>query len=101
MVIFETEKTFVWFRLNESEDDLSDNDWPVITLAILGWKLLMPDISIFDHIFGHIDGSSASYDFSKPYSESGEKTESDEDKISISNIFSWNGLHPIWTSKVR
>ena len=39
-------------------------------------------------------GSSASYDFWKPYSESGEKTESDVHKIPISKIFSWNGLHP-------
>ena len=36
----------------------------------------------------------ASYDFSKPYSESGEKTVSDEPKISISKILSWDGLHP-------
>ena len=61
-----TEKSFV--TLNESEDDLA-----VITLAILGWKFLMEDISIFDDVFGHIEGSSASYDFLKPYSESGEK----------------------------
>ena len=38
-------------------------------------------------IFGHIEGSSASYDFSKPYFEPGEKTESDGAKISISIFF--------------
>ena len=41
-----------------------------------------------------IKGSSVSYDFSKPYSESGEKTESDKPKIPISKKISWNGLHP-------
>ena len=71
MVIFETEKTLVQFTLNEFENDLSDNDLAVITLAIPGWKFAIPDISIFDHLFGHIGGLSASYDFSKPYTESG------------------------------
>ena len=47
----------------------------------------MSGISIFHHVFGHIEGSSVSYDFSKPYSESGENTELDEPKISISNFF--------------
>ena len=46
----------------------------------------------------HIEGSSAPYDFLEPYSESGEKTESDEPKISISKNFSWNGLHPSSTT---
>ena len=48
--------------------------------------------------FDHIKGSSASYDFWKLYSESGEKTESDENRILISKIFSWDGLHPNPTS---
>ena len=73
--------------MNESGEDLSDNDLAVITLAILGWKFPMVDISIFDPVFGHIEGSSASYDFSKPYFEPGEKTESDGAKISISIFF--------------
>ena len=30
----------------------------------------------------------------KPYSESGEKAESDAHGIPISKFFSWNGLHP-------
>ena len=46
-------------------------------------------------------GSSTSFDFLKLYSESGEKTESDEHKISISKTFPWNGLHPNSASKNR
>ena len=41
-----------------------------------------------NQFFGHIKGSGASSDFRKPYSESGEKTASDEQKFSISKKFS-------------
>ena len=47
-----------------------------------------------DLFFGHIKGSSASYDFKKSNSESGEKTESDEPTILISKKISWIGWHP-------
>ena len=36
--------------------------------------------------FGQIKGSVASYDFLKPYSESGDKTEFDDSKISFSKF---------------
>ena len=39
--------------------------------------------------FGHIKGTSGSYDFLKPYSESGEYFEPDGAKISISEKKSW------------